>query len=112
MITYNKLVRDNIPDIIEASGRQKANYRTLNDVEFRNALRVKLVEEANEVLNATTREDMIEELADVLEVIYHLANVLEVDSNTLYDIADEKAATNGGFDKRVFLESVDDFGVQ
>ena len=103
---YNKLVRDNIPAIIEESGR-KATYRTLNDVEFRNALRGKLVEEATEVHDATTREEMIKELADVLEVIYHLANILEVDATTLYDIADEKMETNGGFDKRIFLESVE-----
>lgn len=106
VIVHNKLVRDNIPAIIEESG-QKANYRILNDVEFRNALRVKLVEEATEVHNATTRDEMVSELADVLEVIYHLANILDVDANTLYDIADEKMETNGGFDKRIFLESVE-----
>lgn len=104
---HNKLVRDNIPAIIEESGKTP-NHRTLNDIEFRNALRLKLVEEANEVLDATTRDEMIRELADVCEVVYHLAGVLEVDSNTLYDLADEKLSTNGGFDKRIFLESVDD----
>ena len=52
--TYNKLVRDRIPEIIAAEGRQYAT-ETMADTEYRQALLVKLVEEAQEVADAEGR---------------------------------------------------------
>ena len=65
MKEYNKLVRDKIIDIIEADGR-KAEYRILDNVEFRNELNKKLQEEVHEYLE----DNNVEELADIVEVIY------------------------------------------
>ena len=65
MPVYNKLVRDKIPDIIEKSGK-KAITTVLNDEEYLTELDRKLNEERTEY----QQDKSIEELADMLEVIY------------------------------------------
>lgn len=66
MRVYNKLVRDNIPDIVEQNG-EIANTKILNDDEYSISLREKLLEEVNEFLS--NDKDSIEELVDIYEVI-------------------------------------------
>lgn len=100
---YNKLVRNNIPEIIEKSGK-KANCRTLSREEFHEALKTKLVEEANELLNAKTPGEEIEELADIYEVLMFLM----ADKEVVMKAAFEKRMTKGWFTKRIFLESVEE----
>ena len=77
MKEYNKLVRDKIVDIIEADGR-KAEYRILDNVEFRNELNKKLQEEVHEYLE----DNNVEELADIVEVIHGILNSMDV---SIYD---------------------------
>ncbi len=60
---YHKLVRDNIPEIIKAKGESPV-IRILDDETFKRELEKKLLEEYNEVLEATGN-DRIEELADM-----------------------------------------------
>ena len=69
---YNKLVRDNIPDIIIANDEFPVT-RILDDSEYKLELEKKLLEEYNEVLNTNNSVDRIEELADMLEIISYLA---------------------------------------
>lgn len=101
---YNKLVRDNIPEIIKSNGG-KPKYRYLeNDEEFKKALKVKLVEEIDEFLNAKTEEEAIEELADIWSII----NYLDAWSDNRIGIEyHRKTANNGSFKDRIFLESVE-----
>lgn len=88
-----KLVRDNIPEIIQKTG-ETCNYAEVKNDDFYEALlKDKLIEEVNEYL-AT---GMVEELADILAVINYLAKVLKVDLTKIYE---EKLKTNGGFDKK------------
>ena len=63
--TYNKLVRDNIPEIIISNGDVPIT-RILSNEEYKEELEKKLYEEYQEVLNTTNTEDRIEELADML----------------------------------------------
>lgn len=64
--------RDNIPEIIKASGKE-CDVSILNDEEYILKLKEKIVEEAHEVVSA--REDeIISELADVLEIIEAINN--------------------------------------
>ena len=71
-IKYNKLIRDNIPELIKASGKER-DVSILNDEEYILKLKDKIVEEAHEVVSA--REDeIIGELADVLEIIEAINN--------------------------------------
>ena len=64
---FNKLVRDNIPNIIESNG-ETAITRILSDDEYRIELYKKLFEESHEVINSQTSEDTLEELADKLNI--------------------------------------------
>lgn len=102
--TYNKLVRDNIPDIIRNNG-QIPITRVLDNDEYKLELEKKLYEEYKEVIDAKGI-NRIEELADMLEVISALA-ILE--GRTLEDInlvAKQKKLKRGSFEKRIFLERV------
>ena len=82
-LVYNKLVRDKIPDIIKKNGENPI-IRVLQDVEYKIELEKKLKEELAETL-ASSGNDRIEELADMLEVMISLANL---EDKTLDDIID------------------------
>ena len=102
---YNKLVRDNIPTIIKENGEEPI-YHTLNDNEYWLALLRKDTEELQEVKEATSKDEVLKELGDKLELIRAMA---EYQGFTLDDVikqTDKKKETNGGFQKRLFLETV------
>lgn len=104
---YNKLVRDKIPRKIKLNGGTP-KYRILSVEEFREAIKAKLLEEVNELLKATTKDEMIEELADIMEVLEWVRKSEEI---TEYDVAKmqhNKYLKNGGFFERIFLESVEE----
>lgn len=100
---FNKLVRDNIPDIIASNGEESVT-RILADEEYKVELYKKLLEEANEVISSKNSDETIEELADVLEI---LRSITELNGKKLYnvvEVAKQKRLKRGGFEKRVFLE--------
>ena len=101
---YNKLVRDNIPNIIESKGERPIT-RILNDDEYKIELEKKLNEEYQEVLNATGK-DRIEELADMIEVIKYLAKIENATLDEVIAIANEKSSKRGAFNDKIFLEKV------
>ncbi|KEO84710.1 nucleoside triphosphate pyrophosphohydrolase [Tumebacillus flagellatus] len=101
MATYNKLVRDLIPAIIEKSGK-KPVYRTLEENEYQQELRTKLQEEVQEYLEARN----VEELADVMEVLFALAKVHDASEEQLMEVRKKKLEERGGFGGRYYLESV------
>lgn len=103
MPTYNKLVRDKIPEIISASGK-KANCRILDKNEYITELDRKLNEECAEYQT----DKNIEELADILEVIYAIAEAREYSVAELERVRLEKSEKRGGFSQRIFLENVED----
>ena len=104
-VAYNKLVRDQIPDIIAAAGSQPST-RVLDHVSYRGALRSKLLEEAQEA-QAAADEQLASELADVLEVLRALAKAHDMEWEDIELQARRKRAERGGFDRRIFLEHVD-----
>lgn len=102
---YNKLVRDNIPEIIRGNGEVPICH-VLSDTEYWNSLLRKDEEELIEVKEANSVEERKKELADKLELIRAMA---EFNGFTLDDIikeAETKASKNGAFQKRLFLERV------
>lgn len=106
-IIYNKLVRDNIPDIIEADDKK---YRTkiLNDQDYISELKKKLCEEANEVNQAMNREEIIEELSDIIEIVETLKNIYDIQTDEIEEVRKTKVNKNGKFDKKIFLEFVEE----
>ena len=103
MPAYNKLVRDKIPEIISASGK-KANCRILGKDEYIKELDQKLDEECAEYQT----DKNIEELADMLEVIYAIAEARGYSAAELERVRLEKSEKRGGFSQRIFLENVED----
>lgn len=105
MKTYNKLVRDKIPQIIEVNG-EKPIIRILEENEYKSELEKKLLEEYNEVLKAENSNDRIEELADMLEVLIALAKLENKSLEDIIEIANIKKEKRGGFERKIFLEEV------
>jgi len=103
--TYNKLVRDNIPDKIKNNNGNPIT-RILSDEEYKIELEKKLLEEYNEVLETTTSEDRIEELADMLEIIIALASLENKTFDDVVEVAKVKRLKRGGFSKKIYLEEV------
>ena len=102
MKIYNKLVRDNVPQIIEQSGKT-CKTRVLSDGEYVSQLNAKLGEELAEYLQSGE----VEELADIVEVALALARAKGVTAVEFDAIRTKKAHKNGAFDKKLFLEWVD-----
>jgi predicted house-cleaning noncanonical NTP pyrophosphatase (MazG superfamily) len=98
-----KLVRDGIPEMIEADGRVPVS-RTLTEVEYGVALLAKLEEEMAELADAAP-DDRLEEAADVYEVLLALVAHAGHSPDDLIGAADRKRAERGGFSGRVWLES-------
>lgn len=100
-IHYNKLVRDRIPEIIESSGK---TYTTeiLSLEDYLRLLDAKLDEELAEY----HKDQNIEELADLLEVIRAVVIARGYSLEDLERVRTEKAAKRGGFEKRILLKEV------
>lgn len=99
---FNKLVRDKIPEIIKLNGSIPF-CKTLTDEENLIELNKKLTEEVNEYLLADN-STCIEELADIVEVIYGILNAKNVSLNEFEKIRQEKKNKRGGFKEKIFLE--------
>lgn len=102
MPQFNKLVRDNIPAIITATG-QTPQTRILDDAQYAEALKQKLQEEVAEFL----QDNNTEELADIMEVVYALAGTLGASPADLEAIRADKAQQRGSFADKVFLISAE-----
>ena len=100
--TYNKLVRDRIPERIRSSGGTAA-ITVLSDAAYRDALDRKLGEELAEYL----AEGDVAELADLLEVMLAVCETRGVDAEALEAMRRAKAEKNGRFAQRLFLVSVE-----
>lgn len=98
MIEYNKLVRDNIPRIIAEQGDIPVT-RILNEEAYALCLERKLDEEVGEY----HRDKNTEELADILEVVFALAELHGCTREELLAICQNKHDLRGGFRDRVFL---------
>lgn len=102
---YNKLVRDKIPEIIEANG-EKPVIRVLDDAEYWEYLLKKDQEELEEVREATSTLERKKELADKLELIRAMAIYNGFSLKDILEEADQKKQRNGGFSRRILLEKV------
>ena len=101
---YNKLVRDNIPEIIKNNGENPI-ITILDDKRYKDELEKKLYEEYNEVLESSGN-DRIEELADMIEVIKALAKLENKTLEDVIEVSNNKTKKRGSFDKKIFLEKV------
>jgi predicted house-cleaning noncanonical NTP pyrophosphatase (MazG superfamily) len=100
---YYKRVRDRIPEIIKNSGNQ-CETTILSDQEYQKALRQKLIEEATEVATASP-EKLVQELADLYEVIDALIAVTKIDKAAILSQQRKRQEERGGFSAKIQLIS-------
>jgi len=109
MKVYNKLIRDNVPEVIKASGKI-CKVSVLDQEEYIQEIRRKIVEEAIELNEATSKAEMIEELADLYELLDYLLIEYKIDLLKVKKRRIQKNMEKGGFDSRLFLHSVSEKG--
>lgn len=101
---YGKLVRDNIPDLIADEGKgYKA--KILDD---HGTILHTLLEKLDEEMSEFKEDHSVEELVDILEVIYSIAEFKGVSEAELNNLRDEKLKERGGFDKKYYLIYVEE----
>ena len=101
--TYNKLVRDKIPENINSMEGRKATWRIMNDDEYIKELNKKLLEEVHEFIE----ENAIEELADIIEVIQSIMRVKNISYEELKNVQQMKREKKGGFSNKIYLVEVE-----
>lgn len=107
MPTYNKLVRDRIPEIIAETGKSYST-RILDQSEFIKELKTKSIEELDEYLNTNNDEEAIEELAHLLEVVRALAETHGASIEKVEELRKQKAEKRGGFKEKIYLIEVEE----
>jgi len=98
---HKKLIRDKIPEYIEASGNEYKT-RVLDNTEFEKELKKKLLEESKELAEAP-KELLMNELADVLELIKSISSHYKISFKKVEKYQVEKRKKRGGFRKKLFL---------
>ncbi len=95
---YPKIVRDKIPAIIKKCDGIDVDIKHVKgSQEHMTYLRSKVVEEASELREAHDKEHLVEEIADVLEVIDAICEIDQIDKGDVLRVQDEKRQKRGGF---------------
>lgn len=107
-ITFDKLIRDKIPEIMTAKG-VKYKVRALEQAEFTRALATKVVEEAAEVHDAIhDNAELVKELADLQEVLDTLMGENNITREQVLEMQEKRRNERGGFEKKLFLEETEE----
>lgn len=102
----DKLIRDRVPDILRKKGII-VHERWMQQQEFIARLKDKLIEEAREVEKTEAKDELAEELADVLEVLHTLAQLHGLSIEELEKIRLKKREHKGGFESRIYNPFID-----
>lgn len=108
-IFYRKLIRDKIPQKMDRVGAAY-EIRKLGKEEFEKELLKKVGEEASGLLAAKEKEAIIEELADVLDVVDEIRRLKKIKSSCIRKKQKENAEKKGGFKKKIYLVWSEDTG--
>ena len=103
-LEFNKLVRDKIPEKIQRNGEEAVTAQLDKNILSR-LLKRKLVEEALEVLDSEAEEDLVVELADILEVLDGILGQHQIDLQTVLQQKEKKREKAGGFEKGIYLKT-------
>ena len=103
-MSYKKLVRDKIPEIILINDNKQAKTRKLSDEEYISELNKKIQEELSEYLES----GYVEELADLEEVLRAILDYKGVSYEEFEKIRLSKVEKRGAFKDRIYLEGVNE----
>lgn len=101
-ITYNKLIRDRIPEITKADSWQ-SKTKVLNQKNFIIELKKKILEEAKELNEGKSKKNLVEELVDIQEIIDAILREKKIKFSDFRKIQTKKRQKRGGFKKKLFL---------
>lgn len=101
---FTKLVRDKIVQAV-IDGGNIPNWRTLSKDEYITELKKKISEEAQEIPSADSNK-LVQELADLQEVIDNLLEALNISKQELLEAQRKKNKSAGSFKKRHYIEEV------
>lgn len=102
IVKYNKLIRDKIPEIVRKDG-WIPKLRTLNKKEFEKELKKKVLEEAKELVKAKDKEELINEIVDIQEIVDSLIGESNLTKSEIRKRQQAKNKKRGGFKKQLFL---------
>jgi len=97
MTSYNKLVRDRIPEILNKKGILY-EQRVANQGEYK----VELIKKLQEEIDEFTENPTSEELADIKEVVLALETLAEYKETE--EVRSKKKEEMGGFERRLILK--------
>lgn len=101
-VYYNKLVWDKVPEIIREKGKE-CEVRVLDTEEFELELLKKVEEEASALPETTSRQELIDELADVVTVVEYIKEVKNITELELADALERHARRRGRFENKYYL---------
>lgn len=101
-----KLIRDKMLKILSDRG-SVLHHKILEEDEYKKALKDKLIEEAKEVQESNSLDELIEELADSLEVIQSIAKSNGISMGQIEQVRLKKRDSKGGFDKGIYNYCID-----
>lgn len=99
---YNKLIRDKIPEIIIADD-EIPKIKMLNKKEFQQELIKKILEEAQELQSAQNKDEILNEIVDLQELLDWLAKEHQVSRAKICRLQTAKNKKRGSFKKKLFL---------
>ena len=101
-VIYNKLIRDRIPEIIKADG-WTPETRILKSKDFIFELKKKILEEAKELNDGKSHDNLIEELVDIQEIIDAILTKKKIKLTEFRKLQTSKRQKRGGFKKKLYL---------
>ena len=105
MTELNKLVRDKVPSLVTKDGGSYS-LKLLSSLEHQHEITKKMYEELNEYNTATSKEEAIEELVDIVELIYAAVKLHDLSLEQFEEIRLNKKKKKGGFEKGIYLNSI------
>ena len=99
---FYKLVRDKIPIKIKSNDETVISTNVTSN-ELIHLLKEKAVEEAYEFYWSSQNDNMIEEIADILDVIKGSCKAFGINFNEIESISERKKESRGGFEEGVYL---------
>jgi predicted house-cleaning noncanonical NTP pyrophosphatase (MazG superfamily) len=111
-VYYNKLIRDNVPDMIRAK-RENCEVRQITDVqEFQQELFKKIKEEAAALAMCRTKEEFLAEYADLMLVLDTIVKQLDITSEEIMEVRKYNLLKKGGYRHQYYLSWSDDVDYQ
>ena len=105
IIKYEKLIRDKIPEIIKKDNAIP-KISILSQKKFIKELKRKIFEEAEELKTAKNKDEIINELADISEILLTIAKTEKINWKRIEQKRKMKFKERGGFKKKLFLNEI------